>query len=413
MRLILAIAILLSVSVSAWAEEAQLTGVRVGNNEQVARVVVETSSIVPVQFLLLSKPYRLVVDMPRMRWSVKGKEKNGKLESPLFVGYRFGMPKEGVSRFVVDMSASAIPIKIFRLPPNKSGSGYRLVIDLIERGETAFQLAARAFRYQQGNEFPVEEEKTAAVSKKDLALAKSRLGSSKAVRKDDKWVVFIDPGHGGVDPGAISLSGIKEKDITLRAALELAKQMEATGKIKAILSRRGDQFHRLRKRIALAREVEADVFISLHADAAPNKKAMGVSVFTLSEQASDKEAALLAARENKADLITGADLGSTDPEVTSALLKMFQRASMNQSAVLAAHISQELDTLPTAQRGHRFAGFAVLKSPDTPSVLIEMGFLTNQADEKQLKSSAYRRDLMERITRATLLYLEESAIESP
>jgi len=226
-------------------------------------------------------------------------------------------------------------------------------------------------------------------------------------------VVFIDAGHGGKDPGAISVSGIKEKDITLKAAKELAKLLSASGKVRVVLSRDGDVYHKLRQRISLARGEKADVFISLHADAAENKKARGVSVFTLSDTASDKEAERLASRENKADLIGGPDLGTTDPEIGSALLSMFQRESMNQSSVLAAHILQEFEGLPTPQRGHRFAGFAVLKSPDVPSVLIEMGFLTNKKDERNLNKGAYRSDLMERITRAVLRYLEASNIPAP
>ena len=155
------------------------------------------------------------------------------------------------------------------------------------------------------------------------------------------------------------------------------------------------------------------MFISLHADAAHNKEARGVSVFTLSEKASDKEAAQLAAKENKADLIGGPDLDTTDPDVTTALLGMFQRESMNQSSVLAAEIIKAFKGLPTPRRGHRFAGFAVLKSPDVPSVLIEMGFLTNKQDERNLQSRAYRNDLMTRITGAVIAYLEKSNIPVP
>ena len=133
-----------------------------------------------------------------------------------------------------------------------------------------------------------------------------------------------------------------------------------------------------------------------------------VRMFTLSDKASDKEAARLASRENKADLIGGPDLDTTDPQVTTALLGMFQRESMNQSAILAREITRDFQGLSTAKRGHRFAGFAVLKSPDIPSVLIEMGFLTNRSDEAKLKSNAYIRDLMARITRSVIRYLEQN-----
>ena len=175
-----------------------------------------------------------------------------------------------------------------------------------------------------------------------------------------------------------------------------------------VLSRRGDKYLRLRERIALARMNRADVFISLHADAAPSSKARGVSVFTLSDQASDKEAELLARRENKVDLIDGADLGSVDPEITPVLLGIFQRETKNQSSMLAGRMLMAFDDLPTLKRGHRFAGFAVLKSPDIPSVLVEMGFLTNKQDERYLLDATYRRQIMQRVTRAVVAFLEAS-----
>ena len=173
---------------------------------------------------------------------------------------------------------------------------------------------------------------------------------------------FIDAGHGGKDPGAIGQLA-KEKDITLAAAIELARQLQASGQIRAVLSRRDDRYLKLRQRIKLARAQNADLFVSLHADSAASKSARGMSVFTLSETASDKEAAALAQNENKADLIGGPDLGVEDPEAANELLRMFQRESMNQSTHFARKILQEIRDMPGGdKRGHRFAGFAVLKA---------------------------------------------------
>jgi len=430
---------------TAWAENA-ITGLRTGTvfieNNEAARLVVETQDPADVSMLLLTDPYRLVLDFPPLKWRADGRGASGSLQTPPIRGFRYGVPNPSTSRLVLELSSPAAPVRIFRLPPNESG--HRMVIDLLDRGETAYRLAARALQAHQNKplDLTIEQEaaeqtamlmptkrpfipqetwperdanglllpwpKPAQLTGKALSNAPARTAVTvqNYADQNDKWVVFIDAGHGGKDPGAIGYSGQKEKDVTLRAAKELAQQLNATGRIRAILSRDTDVYHKLRKRIQLARNQKADIFISLHADAAENKKARGVSVFTLSETASDKEAALLASRENKADLIGGPDLGTTDPLVTTALLSMFQRESMNQSSILAKAIIDEMSGLPTPKRGHRFAGFAVLKSPDIPSVLIEMGFLTNRNDEKNLKSTSYRKDLMARITRAVVLYLD-------
>ena len=423
------------ISVMPAHAENRILGLRSGMFENAARLVIETSEEVEVSLFLLSNPYRLVVDMPASSWQVKGRANNGPLQTTPLRGYRFGKPEPQIARLVIDLDAPAAPIRAFRLPPRNTG--HRLVIDLSDRGETAFQLASRALLSARGKPLVLDKGEAdagqVAVLKPEpkpappatgesadgllLPLPKpkvtqgNRSGNDAAPR--GKWIVFIDAGHGGKDPGAISPSGIQEKDITLIAARELARQLNATGRIRAVLSRSDDRYHKLRHRIKLARNEKADVFISLHADAAHNKDARGVSVFTLSETASDKEAAQLAAKENKADLIGGPDLGTTDPDVTTALLGMFQRESMNQSSVLAAEIIKAFKGLPTPRRGHRFAGFAVLKSPDVPSVLIEMGFLTNKQDERNLQSRAYRNDLMTRITGAVIAYLEKSNIPAP
>lgn len=447
-----------SVVSPAKAQDVQIVGLRTGEvsvdgltngKNKAARLVIETSQRVEVSMILLSNPYRLVLDLPRSEWKVAGRTPAGKLGISSLKGYRLGSPKPDVTRIVFDLNGPAAPVRAFRLAANDRG--HRFVVDLLDRGDTAFKLASSALL--KNKDKPLNLGVSKAKSNEEVMLlpqqrpqnywpAKDRNGmllpqprpevvassqdindvvsdltttipepvqaKSYAERKS-KWVVFIDAGHGGKDPGAIGVSGQYEKDITLKAALELARQLNATGKVKAVLSRDKDVYHKLRKRINLARASKADVFISLHADAAPNKKAKGVSVFTLSDKASDKEAARLAARENKADLIGGPDLDTTDPQVTTALLGMFQRESMNQSSILAKEMNKDFEGLSTAKRGHRFAGFAVLKSPDIPSVLVEMGFLTNKSDEKKLRSNAYIKDLMGRITRSVVRYLERNS----
>ena len=204
--------------------------------------------------------------------------------------------------------------------------------------------------------------------------------------------------------------GTREKDITLKAAKMLAEELRKSAHITPILIRDSDRFYKLRTRIKRARDKQADIFVSLHADSAPNTKARGISVFSLSDTASDKEAAYLAKRENKADLIGGPDLGGEDPVAANALLRMFQRESMNESAKLATVILSNIKDLPGGdKRGHRFAGFAVLKSPDIPSILVEMGFLSNRQDEKNLRDDSYLRGLSKRLARAISRYLENAA----
>ena len=417
----------------AYADTPLITGLRVGHLDDASRLVIETSEPLPISMLLLVEPYRLVVDMPYARWRVADLGASGALNVSPMHGFRFGSPKSDISRLVIELENPAVPEQIFRLPPNDGG--HRLVIDLVTRGETAFTVAARALLKnrrsiivtetptpRQTGSVPAPKPKPSppkSAVEKEIIIAgvpiivAPRPRPKEIIERDRKWRVFIDAGHGGKDPGAIGISGLKEKDVTLKAALELARQFEVSGRVTTILSRVDDRFHRLRRRISLARDSYADVFISLHADAAPSSKARGVSVFTLSDVASDKEAALLASQENKADLIGGPDLDTIDPEITPVLLGIFQRESMNQSSILADNLLKEFHDLPTLRRGHRFAGFAVLKSPDIPSVLIEMGFLTNKKDERNLANAAYRKKLMKRVAKAVLEFLDENQSPLP
>jgi N-acetylmuramoyl-L-alanine amidase len=215
----------------------------------------------------------------------------------------------------------------------------------------------------------------------------------------------LDPGHGGADPGAVSLKGIYEKHITLAAAREFKAQLEKTGRYKVLLTRTRDVFVKLRERVEFARDAKADIFISLHADKIRNPRIRGLSVHTLSEKASDREAAELAERENKVDLIVGVDLSNENKDVTNILIDLAQRETMNQSARFATLLVRELKRETKLLRNtHRFAGFAVLKAPDVPSVLLEMGFLSNRYDERNLRRKAYRAKLAKSVVRAVDRY---------
>ena len=221
-------------------------------------------------------------------------------------------------------------------------------------------------------------------------------------RARGKRIIVVDPGHGGPDPGTIGVNGTYEKHITLAMAKEIKNQLEQTGRYKVVLTRDRDIFLRLRDRVAHAREAEADLFLSIHADSIADGSARGPSVYTLSEKASDREAAELAEKENKADVIAGLDLSHETPEVGSILIDLAQRETMNRSAHFAAGLVGEIRKEASVLRNtHRFAGFAVLKAPDVPSVLVELGFLSNPAEEKALASRAYRVKLAQAVARAT------------
>ena len=216
-----------------------------------------------------------------------------------------------------------------------------------------------------------------------------------------KKVVVIDPGHGGIDPGAVGRRGVYEKRVTLAMGLQLRRELMRRGRYEVVMTRQNDTFVRLRERVAMARAAGADLFISLHADSNPKRSVRGASVYTLSEKASDKEAADLAAKENRADLIAGMDLTGESQEVANILIDLAQRETMNHSAVFAKDLVNDLKrATKLLRKTHRFAGFAVLKAPDVPSVLIEMGYLSNATDEGRLIKPEYRAELAKTIAAA-------------
>ena len=401
-----------------------ITGLRLGqvdvHGQSGLRIVVEMNARPQTRLLLLDSPWRLAIDSPSTDWESRLLPAGDLARAPAS-GYRFGHPTPDIGRLVIELDTPAAPVRAFILQPAEDGSvGYRFVVDLIDGGPTRFAVARQAlakFRFQ-----PEERPATPATPATISPLASVALPASRPDRalqsgpkaapaqRPKTFIVAIDAGHGGKDPGALGKRGTREKDITLKAAKMLAEELRKSAHITPILIRDSDRFYKLRTRIKRARDKQADIFVSLHADSAPNSKARGISVFSLSDTASDKEAAYLAKRENKADLIGGPDLDGEDPVAANALLRMFQRESMNESAKLATVILSNIKDLPGGdKRGHRFAGFAVLKSPDIPSILVEMGFLSNRQDEKNLRDASYLRGLSKRLARAISRYLENAA----
>jgi N-acetylmuramoyl-L-alanine amidase len=224
-------------------------------------------------------------------------------------------------------------------------------------------------------------------------------------QRDSRRVVIIDPGHGGVDPGAVR-GKIHEKRVTMAVAEEVRRQLEASKRYRVILTRNRDIFLELRDRVKLAQDSEGDIFISLHADTHPKRETRGASIYTLSERASDKEAARLAKKENKGDIVGGLDLTPYSKETGDILRDLTVRRTMEESSVYANMMigqfrKKKINMQP--YKTHRFAGFAVLKAPDVPSVLVEMGYLSNKSDKKMLLSKGFRK----KVGRAILASLDD------
>lgn len=220
-------------------------------------------------------------------------------------------------------------------------------------------------------------------------------------------LIVLDPGHGGADPGAIGVSGVYEKNIALATALGAARKLESTRRYRVYLTRKDDVFVPLRERVARARAAGGDLFLSIHANALPIARLRGASVFTLSETASDEEAAELATSENKADLVAGIDLSRQSPEVSEILLDLARRETNNQSIRFARELVAELRRhVALLHNGQRSAGFAVLKAPDVPSALVELGCLSNREEERLLQRASYQHVMAASLIRAVDDYFD-------
>lgn len=381
-----------------------VSDVRVGLHGSMTRLVFDLSAGVPVNVFTLDKPDRVVLDLPQVGWRLP--QRPLPRDVGVLARLRYGLYKPGTTRIVLDVGGPVAVKKAFMLAPS-GAAPYRFVLDLAATSRAAFGQGVG----QSGTVRGTVTGAPAAASSMPSASAVSPASSAVAVarpvaalvppRKPKQRIIAIDAGHGGADPGTQGPSGTLEKYITLAAARALKAELERSGRYRVVLTRERDVFIRLRDRIARARDGGAELFVSLHADAIKNKRLRGASVYTLSETASDAEAAALAEKENKADLIAGVDLTGESAEVTNILIDLAQRETMNQSARFAALLVKDLGReMRLVRNSHRFAGFAVLKAPDVPSILLEMGFLSNARDEKALKSKAYRAKLARAVGRA-------------
>ena len=367
---------------------------------------------------LLKEPYRIVLNFDKIIKISKYSIKKMNVKTDLIKQIRFGYPTRSLSRLVIELDQPAI-ISEFFYKKDINNKITNLQMEITRASEASFSIAKHVLSQNNGNILNLNDND----NKKKILDYENKINTFPKLRpkkiidlkkydnkiqkeKKDNYVVFIDPGHGGRDPGAIGTLGTLEKDITLKVSLELAKALKKTNKINPILSRTTDIYLPLRKRINLAKINKADIFISLHADASKNIAANGISVFSLSDQASDKEAEMIAEKENAVDIIPGISSEISDPIIFGTLIKMIQRQAMNDSAFLARNIIMNLKKTKLAiNRGHRFAGFAVLKAHDIPSILIEIGFISNIEEEKKMLNKKYLENLSKNLTIAIVKYL--------
>lgn len=389
----LCVFILFGVLISSEAFSAEISGLRIGQGIGSVRVVFDATSSFDYNVFLLDNPKRLVIDTDEI--SVPKSLEKTKDKNNLVGQVRVGKIDSSKNRIVFDLQKPVIIKKVFMLPP-QSTFNWRLAIDISVSSDREF-----ALRVGQSKAFTNN-------SKKSFAAKTQSSSSSKNNSDNAKKIIVIDAGHGGHDPGAIGYSGVYEKNITLSAAKELKKQLDRNGKYKVFLTRSTDVFIPLRQRVKIARKHNADLFLSIHADSAANRKATGLSVYTLSETASDKEAAALAERENKADVIAGLNMVEQSKEVNDVLISLAQRETRNRSSEFARCIELEMrKSVKLISDTHRFAGFAVLKAPDVPSVLLEMGYLSNKNEERLLRQESYRRKIATSAVKAIDRYFED------
>ncbi len=383
---LLAMLAMLSGAAPAGADDLSVQDIRIGVHPGATRFVVELNDNVEPRVFGLPDPYRVVIDLPEVDFDLP-EERIGD-GAGLISKLRYGLFRPGTSRFVLDLETPSKVIKQFVLKPS-DGKPWRLVLDLAPTTRADFVAAMRP--RAEDNPNPV-----------------TRVPVPSTPRQNAKPVVVVDAGHGGVDPGAIGVSGIYEKKIALDYAREIVRQLKASGKYEVVMTRNRDIFLPLRERVQVSRAAGADLFLSLHANTHPKRSTRGFSVYTLSDRASDKEAAALAALENKSDVIGGVNLGDYSDDVQNILID-FAQAKTNELSVTFARdilVKQVKTSASLLTRPWRSAGFAVLKAPDVPSVLVELGYISNPQEERLLVTGNHRRKLSAAIVKAVDAYFE-------
>ena len=369
---------------SAFANQTYVNSITYSNRSSHARITFSTSLPTIHKVFLLKSPPRLVVDFKDTRLKRKLKQPNRR--HAYFKRLRSSQKDETDLRVVIDLKQTVLQNN-FNIAPDKN-LGHRFVIDVVKNG--------------------TKNARSQKASKPNRSSA-TRTNKRRASRGNKQVVIAIDAGRGGIDPGAHGPEGTLEKTVVLSIAKKLAQLINNKSGMKAVLVRKSDTFIRLRKRMDIARAAKADLFISIHADAFPNPDVRGASIYTLSQDGASTEAAYwLAERENKADLLGGVTLDSKDDVLAHVLLDLSQSATKEASRKIA---KQVLKHVKLVNRMHKKtvqkADFAVLKSPDIPSILIETAYISNPFEERNLSSKAHQVKISNAIFKGIVSYFRE------
>jgi N-acetylmuramoyl-L-alanine amidase len=363
-------------------QEVIATDLRIGGDDKQTRFVVDLNRKIELAAFTLADPYRVVVDLPQVNFRLPAKA--GAQSRGLVKAFRYGLIMQGGSRIVLDTKGPVRIEKAFVLDAAE-GQPARLVLDLAAIDRAAFM-------------------RNISLQTRPPQHAGARPSEPAAKADGDvRPLVVVDPGHGGIDNGTKGSGGELEKDIVLAFSQVLREKLESGGKYRVEMTRSDDSFIPLSERVRFARTRGAALFISIHADALPRKEGLaeGATIYTLSETASDAEAARLAEAENKADVIAGVDLTTEPNDVANILVDLAQRETKTFSMQFARTV---VDELKGAARIHKHplksAGFKVLTAPDVPSVLIELGYMSTKDDLKQLNSPAWRARTAQAVVKA-------------
>ena len=369
--------------------EPVATGARLGEHPEHTRFVLDLTESVDYRLFNLADPYRIVLELPAMEWRLPAK--TGVRGAGLVKSYRYGLFGHSRSRVVLDLIDPAKVQAHFIMPP-EDGKPARLVLDLVPTTDAEFRETAG---WPTDDRQPVAEAEPAVTPDHDKPVGQG----------DGRFIIALDAGHGGADPGATGAGGTLEKEVVLKTVMALKDELERRDGYTVVVIREDDTFINKKDRVKAARAARADLFISIHADTISNSAIHGASVYTLSESASDAEAAELAESENSSDVIAGVDLSGEKDDVGSILIDLAQRETKNRSTVFAQLLLPELDRQTgLLVQPLRSAGFRVLKAPDVPSVLIELGFLSNPTDEARLTDPDWRAGMAEAIARSVDTY---------
>lgn len=379
------------VLLNAGAFAGTLTAARMWPSPDYTRITLESDAPLNFKHFTLNNPERLVIDVEGIGQSETLSNLSAMVTAadPFVATVRSGVNRPGVMRLVFELKTPVRP-SVFALNPT-GDYGHRLVIDLY-----APAAAAQNLTQAQPDEKPAQ------------ASAPAAAPASVAPRFNRLMLVAIDAGHGGEDPGARGASGSLEKHITLKVARKLKEKIDAEPNMRAYLTRDGDYFIPLHQRVSKARGVKADLFVSVHADAFIRPEARGSSVFALSENGATSAAARwLAKRENDADLIGGVNIDVKDQYLKRTLIDLSQTATINDSLRLASYVLKEIGEVNTLHKDDvEQAGFAVLKAPDIPSILVETAFISNPEEEKRLNDDAYQDKLADAMLTGIKAYFD-------